>query len=117
MRTLRRIATAVALPVAASAAVALLPATAQATEQSAVVTLCSRGSFHSVLEFPQRSGIRTVMIDPGNCWNFYNLGRSGVEQVNVLGGGEYIASFQWDSNRNVTAPTIDTASGKSFHLS
>lgn len=117
MRTLRRIAKSVALPVAAGAAIASLPATAQAAEQSVVVTVCSRGSFYSLLEFPQRGGLQTVMVGAGSCLHWTNLGGSGVEQVNVHGGGEYIASFQWDSNRSVTVNTVDTASGKSFYLS
>jgi hypothetical protein len=118
MRTLRRIAAAVAVPVAAGAAVALLPATAQASAAGGTLTLCSRGSYASQIEFPNRGHWISDLVQPGQCRNVANIGNSGVEQVNVdSAGGGYIASFQWDISRTLTINTIDTSSGRSFYLS
>ena len=119
MFTLRRIAAAIAVPVAAGAAVALLPTTAQASAAAkGTITLCSRGSYASHFVFPGRGGWVTDLAPSGQCRSYSISVTSGVEQVNVNGaGGIYIASFQWDTSRTLTVNTIDTASGKSFYIS
>jgi hypothetical protein len=117
MRTLRRFATAVALPVAASAAVALAPTTAQAADGAGTITVCSKGSFSTFLDFPRRGEWVTVPSVPAGLCTHFKLGGSGVEQVNVNGADQYIASFQWDTGRHVTVNTVGTASGMSFYLS
>jgi hypothetical protein len=115
MPTLRRLAATAAPPVAAGAALVMAPATAQAAPQaSTAITLCSKGDFSSHLEVPAL-GQSTNLVQPGWCGVFEMAGH-GVYQVNVLGGDQYIASFQWDSSRNVTVSTINAGGGKSFYL-
>jgi hypothetical protein len=117
MRTPRRIATAVALTAATGAALALVPATAQAADGAGTITVCSKGSFSTYLDFPgPGQWVTTPSVPAGLCTHF-NLGGSGVEQVNVNGGDVYIASFQWDTGRHVTVNTVDAGGGKSFYLS
>lgn len=117
MRNLRRFAAAVALPVAAGAAMTLAPTTAQAADGAGTITVCAKGGFSTYLDFPQRGEwVTTPSVPAGFCTQF-DLGGSGVEQVDVNGGDQYIASFQWDTSRHVTVNSVGTASGMSFYLS
>jgi hypothetical protein len=115
MNSRRRIS-ALALPLVAGAAITLMPTTAQAAPQAASVTLCSDGSFASVLQWPSRGGLETTVVNPGDCNTWADL-TSGVEQVKVLTSTQdYIGTFQLDGSRNVTVTTVDTANGPSFYV-
>jgi hypothetical protein len=97
---------------AAGLAFAIVPA-ASASASSGVLTLCSEGGYWSNVEFPDRGGLSTYVIPPGECYGT-PLGGSFNEQANVYDSntGRLIGSTIYNGS---VGETIVTIAGPSFY--
>ncbi|MFD0919407.1 hypothetical protein [Saccharopolyspora rosea] len=119
MRKLRspRTTGALAAIAAAGAAVTMLAGTAQAATPG-TFTLCSKGSYGSFAEFPERGGLATAVVPSGQCHSF-KFGGDKAEPVQIRvaaepQGGQVIGGTVYDGRAGLNIATVDGPSFYSF---
>ncbi|MBS2540091.1 hypothetical protein KGQ20_45865 [Catenulispora sp. NF23] len=103
-KTTRRLLTLGSVPMVVAAALGVTSAaTASASSiQNDYVQLCAQGDYPSVIQFPDRGGWSSTVVNPGDCWWNY-VGGSSWEPINVLkvngdGSQSYLGTVWYDGD-------------------